>query len=744
MLVPAFINAQEQTYMRPDGKFYKSNKVPTSYEVMKVKYSPKDRSKSNILPLGPLAGVNGLFDILRYTFESPGSNFGTFGQDRYIQWYKAPADLIIKGFAFSCTDVTGVAAGALFEGKIVSVNLSEDVLLNLPVERYGYYEATGNGYNDITAFLDDADRTGGWTSINSGDPEPFGADIWSDGGFGAPITPDDQVDYQWINTNILFEPTVVGDQIFGITYKHTGATMDADRLGVFAGTLPAVPGWKFYANGRNDPGNDIGWWVREYTWDFLVAVDITGDPPPSIDSVTQVPSGIDVGPFTVTAYITDTNPGNPSQAGVASATLHWTIDGGTTWNDVPMTGSEPNYSAEIPAQAPYSTVEYYIEATDIGTPQHTSVGTTYSFYIFAPTPGVKTLVVFNGYSTPTGYPQNYYFGADIRSGAEVFEHDTWSYGALPAGLLDNYDNLIEICNGAPDAYNDDVVRPWLAADGNRNYYLEGQEWLGSRYSYTDKAFVAGDFEFDILGVNYVYNDVSYDGTVGQEAPSLLMPQAGTAFGQPQLDIFATYTPTPDSIQYDPVYEGNSGDQNWIDGFNVEGDVEVDVVTETRGIAGAPAVDTLNCAAHRTLTAGNKIFFASYWTLFVNTTETNYNWLGYEKESSAYQALLWFGIPITLEVKQVGSGVPEVYSLAQNYPNPFNPSTTINFTIPQTSKVVLKIYDVLGREVATLLNSEKAAGNYQVDFDASKLASGVYVYTINAGSFTSSKKMMLMK
>ena len=104
--------------------------------------------------------------------------------------------------------------------------------------------------------------------------------------------------------------------------------------------------------------------------------------------------------------------------------------------------------------------------------------------------------------------------------------------------------------------------------------------------------------------------------------------------------------------------------------------------------------------------------------------------------------LEFRLPVSVE--QVGNGVPEVYNLSQNYPNPFNPSTTINFSLPKGSNVVLKIYDVLGREVATLLNGEKPAGNYEVNFDASKLASGLYVYTINAGEFTSTKKMMLMK
>lgn len=89
-------------------------------------------------------------------------------------------------------------------------------------------------------------------------------------------------------------------------------------------------------------------------------------------------------------------------------------------------------------------------------------------------------------------------------------------------------------------------------------------------------------------------------------------------------------------------------------------------------------------------------------------------------------------------------IPTQYSLSQNYPNPFNPSTTIYFSVPSSEYVTLKVFDVLGNEVATLINEEKPAGSYQVDFKASQLSSGIYFYTINAGSFVETKKMILMK
>ncbi|MBE0569982.1 MAG: T9SS type A sorting domain-containing protein [Ignavibacteriaceae bacterium] len=88
--------------------------------------------------------------------------------------------------------------------------------------------------------------------------------------------------------------------------------------------------------------------------------------------------------------------------------------------------------------------------------------------------------------------------------------------------------------------------------------------------------------------------------------------------------------------------------------------------------------------------------------------------------------------------------PKEFVLYQNYPNPFNPSTVISYQLPLSSDVTLKVYDVLGNEVATLVNEEKQAGVYEVEFDGSSLASGMYLYKLQAGSFIETKKMILTK
>ncbi|MCX7878753.1 MAG: T9SS type A sorting domain-containing protein, partial [Ignavibacteria bacterium] len=97
------------------------------------------------------------------------------------------------------------------------------------------------------------------------------------------------------------------------------------------------------------------------------------------------------------------------------------------------------------------------------------------------------------------------------------------------------------------------------------------------------------------------------------------------------------------------------------------------------------------------------------------------------------------------IQQIGSSVPENYMLYQNYPNPFNPTTNIKFGIPKAGNVKLVVFDILGREVATIVNNEfRDVGTYTVTFDASHLSSGVYFYRLESGDFSQTKKMLLVK
>ena len=96
------------------------------------------------------------------------------------------------------------------------------------------------------------------------------------------------------------------------------------------------------------------------------------------------------------------------------------------------------------------------------------------------------------------------------------------------------------------------------------------------------------------------------------------------------------------------------------------------------------------------------------------------------------------------IGNIGNGIPAEYTLSQNYPNPFNPVTTINYSIPKSGFVSLKVFDILGKEVITLVNGNAPAGNYSVEFHSGNLASGLYFYKMNSGNFSATKKLIITK
>ncbi len=103
-----------------------------------------------------------------------------------------------------------------------------------------------------------------------------------------------------------------------------------------------------------------------------------------------------------------------------------------------------------------------------------------------------------------------------------------------------------------------------------------------------------------------------------------------------------------------------------------------------------------------------------------------------------------GVLVTGVKKEELKTVPDEFALEQNYPNPFNPSTTISYILPRQSNVSLKIYNILGKEIAELINENQTAGKYSVNFDASSLSSGIYFYTLKTGAKSFTRKMMLLK
>jgi hypothetical protein len=149
----------------------------------------------------------------------------------------------------------------------------------------------------------------------------------------------------------------------------------------------------------------------------------------------------------------------------------------------------------------------------------------------------------------------------------------------------------------------------------------------------------------------------------------------------------------------------------------------------------------------TVLAANDSLLSTTTTLVQTLTlSTKYYWRVLAKNLtgvSAYSTVFNFTAAVT-GINDNSSTMPSVYNLYQNYPNPFNPSTVIRYDLPQSGIVTIKIYNILGKEVMTLVNEFHNAGKYNITLNGSNLASGVYLFSIKANNFSSVRKMMLLK
>jgi len=129
---------------------------------------------------------------------------------------------------------------------------------------------------------------------------------------------------------------------------------------------------------------------------------------------------------------------------------------------------------------------------------------------------------------------------------------------------------------------------------------------------------------------------------------------------------------------------------------------------------------------------------------ITTAGHSFTGISSNENSKIISGFLAYKSAIVTDVYDEHEIIPTVYKLNQNYPNPFNPSTIINYQIPEEGFVTLKVYDILGNEVKILVNENKPVGSYNIRFDASGLASGMYIYRLTAGKYISTKKMLMIK
>jgi hypothetical protein len=701
--------------------------------------------------------------------QTPNTNFGGWTKDYFFEYFVPAADGYVSTIDFNMSDLPDVSGGSMsvtiFEFAYDWPELNTIALADLNYDaNLGYYdEATGYevvGTNWVQ---------GGVNAVEGADADfnydPLGAQAWP--AFGAaslPLEPNAN-DGGMVNIDLAATTGTVYNFTRGVPFaivtRFNGFPDGGDateyRMGYLSGVTDNVdpqPAMKFYGiisspNGRAG-GDDWGWYIRSYVWDWRVNVFYTGDRPPVVSDMDVLPTTLSTAGRTVTATITDDNPSGGA-AGVASATLMYSTDEMATWTEVTMTNTSGDvYSGDIPGFGPGTGVYYKIMATDVGGLSDGNLPVFYS--IFAPkypnlvfmgsewnSIRVMMYYYFYGFGGP-----DYYFGT---SGDDTYNYDVWDANAWGAGtedLFNLYSHVIYLDDASGNSYDvveatNDALEAWIAggtAENPRHLYM-GCEEYGTISGYADTTFPAGSFEYDYLGIETLGpQDVNYDGTT--ESYTLYSNALMPVQDAPLTGFMYDFLGDSVSLWYDPAFE--TGADNWIDTFTPN-DMGTTLMTY---VPSGDAVGVHNAGVG---------FSGTYFSLDVAALNFRADTVGQNHDNMYYwhydvgnilgEWLVATGAALSIEDDNV-TVAPADYRLGAAYPNPFNPSTNFEFAVAEAGNVNITVYNALGQEVATLLNGHKAAGTYMASWDVSGMASGVYFYSMTAPGFNATQKMLLLK
>lgn len=356
------------------------------------------------------------------------------------------------------------------------------------------------------------------------------------------------------------------------------------------------------------------------------------------------------------------------------------------------------------------------------------------------------------YDESDGLANSYSWKIRVASDGTVWFGTTDGVSYLKDGTIETYDQYPEFFG--EDIYEDRDGNMWF---GSYNFYHE--EFKGGILKYDGEEFTL--FPADsvtIQGVNLGFaqgpDDMMYAKTIGFNSEIIRYDGEEWSTWNPDSTIFSGYTKLEVDSNHNLYFLGS----DTTDGgklFQWDGDSFSRYEVPEGCSSGAEAMEAdsednlwIEC---RNIIAIFNIEEESWITheLPVNRLTFIYD-ITHDGEGTSwvatyYNGLFKFDTFRAVSNEEFANTTPNEFKLNQNYPNPFNPNTVISYQLPIDSRVTLKVYDILGREVATLINANRqTAGQHQISFDASHLASGMYIYRLNSDNFTATRKMMLIK
>lgn len=297
--------------------------------------------------------------------------------------------------------------------------------------------------------------------------------------------------------------------------------------------------------------------------------------------------------------------------------------------------------------------------------------------------------------------------------------------------------------------NDYDITSAIAVDGSGNIIVTG--FSAGNGSSEDYATVKYDPQGSSLWINrYNGNSNNYDISTSVTADDQgNVYVTGYSYDDLNSEDYATikYSPGGDQL-WVSKYNGTSGE------YDIATSVKVDVKGDVYVTGYSFDFDTKeNYATVKYNSAGSEIWVQVYngasdgsdiaSALFTDANDNVYV-TGYSYDGPNSVDYVTFKYSQTVGINQISNSIVNGYELKQNYPNPFNPVTKINYELPVTNYVSLKVFDISGKEVSVLVNQVQTQGSYEVSFDASNLTSGIYYYKLETNSFSAAKKMLLIK
>ena len=410
---------------------------------------------------------------------------------------------------------------------------------------------------------------------------------------------------------------------------------------------------------------------------------------------------------------------------ISTVELMYALDGSSSFTSVPMPydPADSLYKGSIPQQAANTFVRYFIEATDVATNKNILASSAFGGFgsdtskgFFFYTVLDRPLTIQDIQYTPYENGRGAYIGAEVTVGG-VVTADTSHLGISPLNIAGT--NAWFIQNGN-EPWNGLWITP--STDSTLPSVRNG-----------DSIFVTGTVQeqFEVTRVGNIEQAVSVVSS-GNLVPGPVVLSTGD-FGpnvgngaftaepyEGMLVRFENVTVT----DVNPVFSDPTE-------FHID-DGTGPILVRQDGKHSYSNVPADSISGKKILYQGTTI------SSIVGIIHYSFNRYKLTPRTDAD-----FGIVTSVEITREEE-LPTVYALAQNYPNPFNPSTVVQYSVPTGGLVMLKVYNVLGQEVRTLINEQQAPGTYRVRFDATGLASGLYFYRITAGAFVDIKKMMLLK